>query len=100
MPSVMVETGFLTNARDAAILASPAGQQKISEAIAEGIVQFLKKYPPLAGEKSRILVHKVRKGETLWMISRKYNTSVASIQKSNALGRSKTIRVGQELLIR
>jgi N-acetylmuramoyl-L-alanine amidase len=100
MPSVMVETGFVTNAQDAKLLKSDAGKTKISEAIADGILAFLKKYPPPADEPSRIVVHRVKKGETLWRISRKYHTSVASIQKSNKMGNSKLIRVGQELVIR
>ena len=33
MPSVLVETGFLTNARDRLILVSSNGQQKIAQSI-------------------------------------------------------------------
>jgi LysM repeat protein len=44
-------------------------------------------------------VHKVQRGETLWGISRKYNTTVANIQKLNLL-KSTTIRVGQSLKVK
>ncbi len=103
MPSVMVETGFVTNATDAKFLKSDAGKTKTAESIARGILSFLKQYgPPLdqLDQPDRTVVHRVKKGDTLWTISRAYNTSVASIQKSNRLGNSKTIRVGQELVIR
>jgi N-acetylmuramoyl-L-alanine amidase len=99
MPSVMVETGFVTNSKDAKILKSNGGKTKTARAIADGVLKFMKKYPP-PDETGQLVVHQVRKGDTLWKISRKYNTSVASIQKSNRMGNSKMIRVGQELVVR
>ncbi|WP_339159316.1 N-acetylmuramoyl-L-alanine amidase [Paenibacillus sp. FSL W8-0186] len=39
-PAVIVETGFLSNAEDRAMLISKRGQQKIAEAIYGGIVQY------------------------------------------------------------
>ncbi|HJQ67270.1 MAG TPA: N-acetylmuramoyl-L-alanine amidase [Gemmatimonadales bacterium] len=39
-PAILVETGFATNKRDGAFLASPAGQRKIAHAIADGIVGY------------------------------------------------------------
>jgi N-acetylmuramoyl-L-alanine amidase len=100
MPSVLVETGFVTNSHDAKVLSSRTGRENIASAIAEGVVSFLEKYPPPKNDSGRILVHRVQKGDTLWKISRQYNTTVASIQKSNRLGSSQVIRVGQELVIR
>jgi LysM repeat protein len=43
-------------------------------------------------------VHKVQRGDTLWGISRKYNTTVANIQKLNLL-KSTSIKVGQALKV-
>jgi N-acetylmuramoyl-L-alanine amidase len=99
MPSVIVETGFLTNSRDAAILKSEEGKERIAAAIASGTVSYLKKYPPPSKPGREIVVHKVGKGDTLWKISRLYNTTVGRIQRANNLGNSKTIRVGQEIVI-
>ncbi|MHB0912961.1 MAG: C40 family peptidase [Armatimonadota bacterium] len=42
--------------------------------------------------------HMVRKGDTLYKLAKKYNTTVASIKKANRLN-SSTIRVGQSLVI-
>jgi N-acetylmuramoyl-L-alanine amidase len=39
-PAILVETGFATNKRDGAFLASPTGQRKIANAIADGIVGY------------------------------------------------------------
>lgn len=43
-------------------------------------------------------VHKVQKGETLWSISKKYNTTVANLQKLNVL-KSTNISLGQSLMV-
>ena len=40
MPSVLVETGFLTNAKEGAYLNSKRGQTEISKAIAKAIMQY------------------------------------------------------------
>jgi N-acetylmuramoyl-L-alanine amidase len=103
MPSVLVEAGFLTNSQDAKIVAGSKGRQAVAEAIAAGIVSFLKKYPPPpeAGPATVARkVHTVQKGETLWAISRMYNTTVASIRRSNGMRESDVLRVGQELVVR
>ena len=42
MPAVLLETGFVTNAREAKLLAHPGYQQKIASAMAEGIYNYLK----------------------------------------------------------
>ncbi|MDR3231755.1 MAG: N-acetylmuramoyl-L-alanine amidase [Synergistaceae bacterium] len=42
MPAVLMETGFITNAREAKLLAHPGYQQKIAEAMANGIYTYLK----------------------------------------------------------
>ena len=46
----------------------------------------------------KLVKHKVRKGENLNLISKKYNVSVANLKKQNKL-RSNNIRVGQVLVI-
>ncbi len=43
-PAVLIETGFATNRRDAQFLASATGQRKLAQAIAAGIVAYLKQY--------------------------------------------------------
>lgn len=42
MPSVLVETGFVTSPTDAANLSNPAYQERMAQAIARGIDQFLR----------------------------------------------------------
>lgn len=42
MPAVLLETGFVTNAKEAKLLAHPGYQRRIAEAMAAGIVDYLK----------------------------------------------------------
>jgi len=41
IPNVIVELGFLSNGREAARLNDPAYQQRMADAIAEGIIAYL-----------------------------------------------------------
>lgn len=43
MPSILIETGFLSNPTEAANLGTPEYRQKIADAMASGIIQSLKK---------------------------------------------------------
>lgn len=50
-------------------------------------------------DESRTRIHRVRSGETLGSIARKYRVSVANLRQWNRLGRSSLIRVGQRIKI-
>jgi LysM repeat protein len=45
------------------------------------------------------IVHRVKRGETLSQIARRYGTSIQTIQRANSLGRRTVIRVGQRLRV-
>ncbi|MBN3941270.1 N-acetylmuramoyl-L-alanine amidase [Nostoc sp. NMS9] len=42
MPSILVDPGFIDNKEDAALLNNPDFQNKMAEAVAQGIIQYLK----------------------------------------------------------
>lgn len=44
MPAILVETGYITNPTEASKLVNSAYQQRMAEAIAKGVDQFLKSY--------------------------------------------------------
>jgi membrane-bound lytic murein transglycosylase D len=43
--------------------------------------------------------HKVRNGDTIWDISRKYGVSMSSLLRANNLSRRSVIKPGQHLVI-
>ncbi|MGR4064863.1 MAG: N-acetylmuramoyl-L-alanine amidase [Vulcanimicrobiaceae bacterium] len=45
MPAVLVETAFLSNPDDYALLDSPSWRQKVAQAIADGIDRYAQQYP-------------------------------------------------------
>ena len=51
-----------------------------------------------SANKKKVTYHTVRRGDALWKIARKYNTSISGIKKRNNL-RSDTLRIGQKLRI-
>lgn len=48
---------------------------------------------------SSVRRHTVRRGESLWTIARRYDTTVKKVQSANGLGRRNRIRPGQRLVI-
>jgi nucleoid-associated protein YgaU len=47
-----------------------------------------------------VVWHKIRKGETLSSIARRYGTSVSNLAKMNKLSVRSTLRVGQRLRVK
>ncbi len=99
IPSVLVEVGFISNAHDARIIRRPDGRERAAEAIARGIIRYFRRNPPPRRRERPLQVHRVRRGETLWKISRRYGTSVATLVRVNNLSRASVLRVGQRLLV-
>ena len=94
----LVEVCFIDNAEDIKIY--QANKNKIAKEIAEAILGMTLVAPAPAKPATPAPVptptHTVAKGDTLYGISKKYNTTVASIKQINGLT-SDTILVGQKL---
>lgn len=102
IPSLLVETGFISNRFEEKLLRNPEYQQKIASALMQGIINYLHRYPP-TGTVLTILYrktinHKVQRGETLTAIARKYKTSVSMLKHLNHL-KNNTLSIGQILKI-
>ncbi len=110
IPSILVETGFITNHDEAAKLKSKAYQQKMAQAIFAGIKAHFSAKPPaltwLAWQKEgRGAVkaapssYKVVSGDSLSVIANRNGVSLSALLKANGLGNADTIMVGQVLKI-
>lgn len=51
----------------------------------------------LAKKARAIRIHRVRSGDSLWKISRRYGVSVAKLCRINGISRKKTLRIGQRI---
>ncbi|MNJ40387.1 N-acetylmuramoyl-L-alanine amidase AmiC precursor [compost metagenome] len=108
IPSILVETGFISNANEAAKLATPSHQQSLARSIHSGVRQFFQQNPPpgtyiaFLRDSGKIAQgpreHSVRPGETLAMIAVRYQVSVSSLRSANNL-KSDELKVGQALNI-
>jgi len=107
IPSMLVETGFISNPTEERQLASARHQERIARAIFRGIRSYFRLEPPpgtrLAMEKQKKLEQKaaryvIQPGDTLSGIAARHRVSVASLRSENRL-KGDRIRVGQVLKI-
>ncbi|KAB8153441.1 peptidoglycan DD-metalloendopeptidase family protein [Kordia sp. TARA_039_SRF] len=54
----------------------------------------------IASKANETKVYTVRRGDTLSRISKKYNISIASLCKDNAIRKNSTLRIGQKLIVK
>ena len=95
IPSVLVETAFLSNPKEEAKLRNPVHQQRLAEAIFRGIRGYVDKRAP---RRDGGQVHQVQKGETLGGIARQYHVKLSTLRKANDI-RGDHLSVGDTLTI-
>ncbi|MDH4655178.1 N-acetylmuramoyl-L-alanine amidase [Pseudomonas sp. JS3066] len=108
IPSILVETGFISNHNESQKLASPSHQQALARSIKTGVKQFFQQNPPPGTyiawlrDQGKIAIgpreHVVTSGESLALIAQRYEVSMAALRKANSLS-SDNIKVGQTLNI-
>jgi N-acetylmuramoyl-L-alanine amidase len=96
IPSILVETAFVSNPDEERKLNTPSHQNKIARAILSGISNYFQRNPlPGSGSPQQ---HIVSSGDTLSMIAQRYQISMLELKTRNNLSRS-DINVGDVLLI-
>ncbi|WP_152226598.1 N-acetylmuramoyl-L-alanine amidase AmiB [Pseudomonas sp. SCB32] len=108
IPSILVETGFISNPNESQKLASSSHQQALARSIAGGVRQYFVQTPPPGTYIASLRdggqlptgprEHVVRSGDSLAMIASRYDVSPASIRSANSL-KSDELKVGQVLKI-
>lgn len=108
IPSLLIEAGFISNPQEEQLLLSADHQQKVAQAVFNGIKSYYRENPP-----SRTMVasqapqgtsqavrgthqHTVKTGESLSVIAQRYGVSVGLLKGHNRL-QSDVVRVGQVL---
>jgi N-acetylmuramoyl-L-alanine amidase len=101
VPSILVETAFISNPAEEKRLRDPAWQKKMASAIASGVQDYFYLSPPpgtwIAANR-RPVRHRVVNGDTLGDIANRYQVTVYRLRNANDL-KSDVIQVGSELLI-
>ncbi len=106
IPSILVETGFISNPKEARKLASADYQEKLASAMQRGIQSWFERLPPpgtlLAWQRSQSVggsnEYIIARGDTLSGIAQRFSVSVNTLRRSNGLS-GDSIQVGQTLVI-
>ncbi len=106
MPSILVETAFISNPAEEKKLRDKGHQGRLANAILAGVRNYFYTNPPpdtqiaanLRRAPARQVRHVITRGDTLSEIAERYNVSTAAIRAANKLSNDK-IRVGQTLQI-
>ena len=102
MPSMLVETGFISNPGEEKRLSQAEHQQKLARAVANGVVSYMRANPPpgtaIAAGPVGPIRYTISRGDTLSEIAQRYGVSSSAIKRENGL-RNDNIRVGQVIII-
>jgi N-acetylmuramoyl-L-alanine amidase len=103
VPSVLVETGYISNPAEARRLHSGAYQEKIALALFEGIRAYMELSAPpgtlIAWQREQGGVrYTIARGDTLSGIAVRYGTSARRLKQANGISGDR-IRVGQVIVI-
>ena len=106
IPSIFIETAYISNPREEASLRDPAYQRDLASAVFRGVVEYFRSHAPpetlfaLEPPPARPtpIKHVIARGETLSEIAERYRISLRTLRQTNRLS-GDVIRIGQTLTI-
>ncbi len=106
VPSILIETAYISNPREEKKLRSRSHQRKLANAILAGIRTYFYENPPpntllamnLKRSPAEQVSHVISRGDTLSEIAERYKVSMSAIRAVNKLSSDK-VRIGQKLTI-
>ena len=100
VPSLLIETAFISNPSEEKKLRDSKHQQKLAKAIMRGIRSYFRSSPPPGTMMAKIAPknHVISRGDTLGGIARQYKVSLSTLRIANNLSGDR-IRIGQVLKI-
>jgi N-acetylmuramoyl-L-alanine amidase len=124
IPSLLIETAYISNPKEEKLLGSSRFQKEIAKAIAAAVTEFLPvqpvmpskipkivltkngEKPPILGtsddtdkSKKRSTVYTVKRGDTLEWIAKKHNTKISTLLKLNRMQVDDTLYFGRVLKV-
>lgn len=98
VPSILVETAFISNPTEERKLKDRDYQRQLARAIFQGVKAYFIKYPPPGTVLASTRHHVIAQGESLSAIAQRYRISIDQLRVANRLDTDE-VRVGQRLLI-
>ena len=102
IPSILVESGFLTNPEDAERLKTMEGRRMIARSIFVGIFNYFVEKPipnTVVSNDSEYLTYEIQNGDTLLEIAIRFGVTIDSIVSVNDI-KNNSIFKGQKILIK
>ncbi len=97
IPSVLVETAFISNPHEERLLRDPKHRRNVARAVYRGIRRYAQRLPEY-GAPGTPQEYVVKAGDSLSVIAARYNVSVTQLKAANNL-QSNGIKIGQKLRI-
>jgi len=97
IPSVLVETAFISNPVEERKLRDARHQEALAVAMLRGIKRYFANHPP-PGTRMAAREHVIQRGDTLGVIAQQYEVSLGTLKDFNDL-KSDVLYVGQTLRI-
>jgi N-acetylmuramoyl-L-alanine amidase len=99
IPSILVETGYISNKREERNLRDKHYQRKLATAMLKGVKSYFAKNAPPGTRLAMVeQKHVIRPGETLSGIAQLYQISQMALQSANDLNNTR-LKIGQVLRI-
>lgn len=105
VPSILIETGFISNSADEKNLRSVKFQRKIANSVTRGVHNYFSQNTPVGVRMARLnlpddgpTTHRVSSGETLSGIALRYGVSLAQLRRTNNL-KGDRLLIGKSLII-
>ena len=109
IPSLLIESGYITNPADAKNLDSPAWRERFASAVVAGITSWFFERPPRGtlvawqkenGDRPQLAptTYIVKRGDTLSELAARFEVSIDALKHANNM-KSSTVQLGQTLKI-
>jgi len=98
IPSILVETAFISNPHEERKLRDPRHQQRMAKAMMAGIRSYFARHAPPGTLLAEHREHVIARGDTLSEIAEQYQVSLASLRAANGI-EGDQLKVGQVLRI-
>jgi N-acetylmuramoyl-L-alanine amidase len=101
IPSILIETGFISNPREERNLTSSSYQARLTQSIFQGLKSYFWEYPPHGSRIEALIgnkMHIVQVGDSLTKIAAQYRISPAALMAANHLA-TQQVNTGQKLIL-
>lgn len=106
IPSLLIETGYLSNPAEARRLTSSDYQRRLADSIVQGVMNYFYERPPegtmvawqKANNQGPDRNYVVQRGDSLSLIAQRHNVAMSQLRAANNL-RGDVVQLGQTLII-